>query len=130
MISYATLGTTDPGRAALFYDAVLAPLGQQRSYADENMVGYKSAAQPEANSTLWICKPFDGRPASVGNGCMLALAAENREQVQAVHAAALAAGGANEGAPGLREVYGPDIYLAYFRDLDGNKLAVICRAKG
>lgn len=130
MISYATLGTQDPRRAATFFDAVLAPLGLQQSYANEDMVGYKPGEPAGAESILWVCKPFDGRPATVGNGSMLSFAARSRAQVRAVHAAALAAGGQDEGAPGLREIYGPHIYLAYFRDLDGNKLAVICRAEG
>lgn len=128
MISYATLGTRDARRAAAFFDAVLAPLGLQQSYANDDMVGYKPAAPAGADSILWVCKPFDGQPATVGNGSMLSFAAGSRAQVRAVHAAALAAGGRDEGTPGLREIYGPNIYLAYFRDLDGNKLAVICRA--
>ena len=128
MISYATLGTRDPQRAGEFFDAVLAPLGLQRSYANEDMVGYKPSTPAGADSILWICKPFDGQPATVGNGSMLSFAASTRAQVRAVHEAALAAGGQDEGAPGLREIYGPHLYLTYFRDLDGNKLAVICRA--
>ena len=70
---------------------------------------------------LGVCKPYDGKPATGGNGTMVALTAKSREIVDAVHAAALAAGGADEGAPGLR---GDTFYGAYFRDLDGNKLCV------
>ena len=64
-------------------------------------------------------KPHDGNAATVGNGVMVALAADSREQVDAIYAAAIAAGGADEGAPGER---GPGVYAGYFRDLDGNKL--------
>ncbi|MHB1692088.1 MAG: VOC family protein, partial [Thiomonas sp.] len=77
---------------------------------------------------LWLCQPFNGQPASAGNGTMVALAARTRAQVDAFHAAALAQGGTNEGAPGLRPHYGPDFYAAYVRDPDGNKLAAVCRA--
>jgi len=66
-----------------------------------------------------IIKPFDGKPATVGNGVMVALAAASKAQVDAIHAKALALGGADEGAPGPR---GPGFYAGYFRDLDGNKL--------
>ena len=77
---------------------------------------------------LWIVQPFNGLDASAGNGTMLGLAASTRAQVDAVHAAALAGGGRDEGRPGLRESYGPNYYAAYFRDLDGNKLSVVCRS--
>jgi predicted lactoylglutathione lyase len=76
---------------------------------------------------LWICKPFDGAPATAGNGSMVALRAKNWLQVGAFHAAALANGGTSEGNPGLRLQYNPDFYAAYVRDPDGNKLAVVCR---
>jgi len=68
-----------------------------------------------------------GAPASVGNGGMVALWASSWAQVDGFHAAALAHGGASEGAPGLRLLYNPDFYAAYVRDPDGNKLAVVCR---
>jgi predicted lactoylglutathione lyase len=73
-----------------------------------------------------VLKPFDGQVATVGNGTMIALAASNPEQVQTLHAKALALGGADEGAPGPR---GDGFYGAYFRDLDGNKLAIFCMHK-
>ncbi len=76
---------------------------------------------------LWICKPFDGAPATAGNGSMVALCAETWEQVRAFHAAALANGGTSEGEPGLRLQYNPDFYAAYVRDPVGNKLAAVCR---
>ena len=125
MISYVTLGSNDRRAAKAFYDAVLAPLGLKPGYADDEMVGYG----PEGGETqLWIVKPFNGLDASAGNGTMLGLAASTRAQVDAVHAAALAGGGRDEGRPGLRESYGPNFYAAYFRDLDGNKLSVVCRS--
>lgn len=118
MIGYVTLGSNDFEKAKLFYDVVLAPLGAERTMSGETMQGYGG---PGEGPMLGVCKPFDGKAASAGNGAMVALAAKSREVVDKVHAAALAAGGADEGAPGLR---GDTFYGAYFRDLDGNKLCV------
>jgi predicted lactoylglutathione lyase len=72
---------------------------------------------------LMAIKPFDGQPATPGNGTMIGLAAASREQVGAVHAKALALGAKDEGAVGPR---GDTFYGGYFRDLDGNKLVVFC----
>ena len=69
--------------------------------------------------------PFDQQPATAGNGSMVAVAAPSRRGVDEFHAAALAAGGSSEGAPGLRPHYGPNFYVAYVRDPDGNKLAAV-----
>ena len=68
--------------------------------------------------------PFDGRPATAGNGSMVAFEASNQAQVRALHAAALAAGGTDEGAPGFRAAYGPRFYVGYLRDPQGNKIAL------
>ena len=124
LLLYATLGANDHDAARRFYDAALAPLGLRALHADADYLGYGVEGEP---IQLWICKPYDGQAARPANGGMLALRALTRAQVDAVHAAALAAGGQDEGAPGLRD-YGPDFYAAYFRDLDGNKLAVVCKA--
>jgi catechol 2,3-dioxygenase-like lactoylglutathione lyase family enzyme len=118
MIGYVTLGSNDFEKAKAFYDAVLAPLGAERTMSGETMQGYGG---PGEGPMLGVCKPYDGKPATGGNGTMVALTAKSREIVNAVHAAALAGGGADEGAPGLR---GDTFYGAYFRDLDGNKLCV------
>ena len=75
---------------------------------------------------LLIGRPNDGAPASPGNGQMIALLAPSRATVDACHAAAVANGGLDEGAPGLRPQYHPNYYGADFRDPDGNKLCV-CR---
>lgn len=125
MISYVTLGSNDRVKAKAFFDATLAPLGLTATYADDEMVGYGPAG---GETQLWVLQPFDGLDATAGNGSMLALSASSREQVDQVHAAALAAGGRDEGRPGLRDRYGPNYYAAYFRDPEGHKLAVVCRA--
>lgn len=131
MFSYVCLGTNDLPAAKAFYDAVLAPLGLQPCGVpgDEHWAGW--AAPETATGTpvpaLWVCHPFDGRSASVGNGTMVAFQATSWAAVDAFHEAALRHGGRSEGAPGLRLQYAEDFYAAYVRDLDGNKLAVVCR---
>lgn len=117
MLAYATLGTRDLQKAAAFYDAVLAPLGAKRQMEEPDyFIAWGTAGH---GAGLGITYPFDKRPATVGNGTMVALGAASREQVDAVHARALELGGSDEGAPGQRW---PGFYAAYFRDLDGNKL--------
>ena len=133
MFTYLMLGTNDLPRAVRFYDAVMATLGHARCAVDENdaenVVGWgRYADDGRQELALWVGAPFDGNPATAGNGTMVALAAHTRGQVDAFHAAALAHGGRSEGAPGLRPHYGPDFYAAYVRDPDGNKLAAVCRA--
>ncbi len=119
---YLTLGTTDVARAARFYDAALAPLGLIRRATEDTEVGYGLAE--DTRTRLWITLPFDDKPATVGNGSMPALVAPSRDAVRAFHAAALAHGGSDEGAPGLRP-YGPAFFAAYVRDPDGNKLSAV-----
>jgi catechol 2,3-dioxygenase-like lactoylglutathione lyase family enzyme len=117
MIGYATLGSNDLERAKGFYDKVLAPLGVKRSLDIGRIQFY---GQP-GTGALALCRPYDEKPATSGNGSMVALAAPSREAVDAVHAAAVSAGGTCEGKPGERM---PTFYGAYFRDLDGNKVCV------
>jgi len=116
MIGYTTFGTNDLTRAGRFYDALLAELGAKRAMEMDGFIAW--AAAPNT-PMLSVIKPFDGKPATVGNGVMVALAARSKAQVDAIHKKALALGGKDEGAPGPR---GAGFYAAYFRDLDGNKL--------
>jgi catechol 2,3-dioxygenase-like lactoylglutathione lyase family enzyme len=119
MIGYATIGTNDLERATKFYDAVLTPLGGRRTFANgERMQFYGSKDTP---GMIAVSKPYDEKPATVGNGSMFGLPAATKEQVDAAYAAAIAAGGACDGPPGQRM---PTFYGAYFRDLDGNKVCV------
>ncbi len=122
MIGYVTLGTNDLPRAAAFYDELLALLGGARMMEGERFVAWSGAN--EAASGLAVIKPHDGKPATAGNGTMVALLADSPEQCDLVHARALALGGSDEGAPGPRDM--PGFYAGYFRDLDGNKLNVYC----
>ena len=119
---YITLGTNDVARAGRFYDAALAPLGLIRRATEDAEVGY--GLPSDHRTRIWITQPYDGKPASIGNGSMLALVATSQQAVQEFHTAALAAGGTDEGAPGLRP-YGPAFYAAYVRDPDGNKLSAV-----
>ena len=137
MFTYVCLGTDDLPRACRFYDAVMAVLGQGRCQDSpgepvwEGWAGwgtYEDSGRQEV--ALWVCKPFNGAPATAGNGAMVALRATSHEQVDRFHATALAHGGTCEGAPGLRPQYNDDFYAAYVRDPDGNKLAVVCRGQG
>ena len=118
MIGYTTIGTNDLERAKRFYDAVLASLGGRRTLVYERSLYYGS---PLRGAMLGVTLPFDGQGATPGNGGMVALSAGTPAVVDAVHAAAMAAGGTCEGAPGQRM---DNFYGAYFRDLDGNKLCV------
>jgi catechol 2,3-dioxygenase-like lactoylglutathione lyase family enzyme len=117
MIGYATIGTNDLEKAKGFYDKVLEPLGGRRIFANERMQFYGGAS----GGMLAICIPYDEQPATAGNGSMFGLAAATRDLVDATHAAAMAAGAADEGAPGART---DNFYGAYFRDPDGNKICV------
>jgi catechol 2,3-dioxygenase-like lactoylglutathione lyase family enzyme len=126
LYSYISLGTRNLARAIAFYDAALAPLGHAR--IDDYDGDRRSAAWglDDPGPHLWITAPFDGLPASPGNGVMVSFLAKSRAAVEAFHAAALAQGGTDEGAPGLRPQYGPHFYAAYVRDPDGNKLNAVC----
>ncbi len=123
-IGYVTLGAEDQGAAQAFYDAVLAPLGLTRQHEFDGWTGYGREGD-ESGQSVWICKPFDGQPAQAGNGVMLGFYAETPEVVDAFYAAAMAHGGTDEGAPGLRPQYGDGWYAAYVRDPQGNKLACV-----
>ncbi|HIG24080.1 MAG TPA: VOC family protein [Henriciella marina] len=117
MIGYVTFGTNDIQRAAKFYDAIAGEMGTGRMMDFETFIAWGAWDGPAG---IAATKPFDGKPASVGNGTMVALQAKNRAQVDKLYEIALANGGSDEGAPGPRGEDG--FYAAYFRDPDGNKL--------
>jgi catechol 2,3-dioxygenase-like lactoylglutathione lyase family enzyme len=125
MFSHVMIGTHDLERAKAFYDAVLAPLGIARVPSQYG----KWAAWQRAGEAdkFWVGLPYNGLPASWGNGGMVAFVAPSRAAVDAAYAAALAAGALDEGAPGLRTTYAPDYYGAYVRDRDGNKIHFVRR---
>jgi catechol 2,3-dioxygenase-like lactoylglutathione lyase family enzyme len=119
MIGYINLGTNQFEQAAIFYDQLLAVIGAERVAAGDHFVAW--AVEP-GMPMLSIIKPYDGEAASVGNGVMVALKVASNDSVDAIYAQALALGGSDEGAPGMRGSF----YAAYFRDLDGNKLNAFC----
>ena len=116
LVGYTTLGTRDVERSAAFYDALLALRGAKRLMEIGPFILWGRSFD---DACLAITPPYDGNDATVGNGVMVALRAESKEQVDAIHAKALELGGRDEGAPGPR---GDGFYAGYFRDLDGNKL--------
>ncbi len=118
MIGYVTVGTNDLPRAAKFYDAIAAEMGTGRMMEFDSFIAWGT---PGGSAGIAATAPFDGSPATVGNGVMVALEAQDQAQVQRLHAVALAHGGTDEGAPGPRGEGG--FYAGYFRDPDGNKLA-------
>lgn len=126
MFSHVTLGTSDLERARAFYDPVTATLGLSTPFPLPGTLVYGEMIGPK----LFILAPFDGAPASVGNGVHVAFLAKTRAEVDAFHAAALAHGGSDEGAPGLRPRYHAHYYGAYVRDPDGNKLQAVCHSAG
>ena len=109
MIGYVVLGTNDLARAASFYDELLAEMGVGRmmEFGERGFAWGAAMDKP----MLCIMKPYDGQPATVGNGVMA-----GRKAIEL--------GGSDEGPPGLRAEGGEGFYAAYFRDLDGNKLDV------
>lgn len=116
MIAYTTLGTNDLKRAGAFYDALLAGMGAKRVMEFDRMIAWGNS--PTA-PMFAICSPFDGKSASAGNGTMISLGVDSTAKVDALYAKALELGAKDEGKPGQR---GPQFYIGYFRDLDGNKL--------
>lgn len=117
MIGYVTLGTNDLPRAAKFYDAIAAEMGTGRMMDYDGFIAWGT---PGGGAGIGLTKPFDGNPASVGNGVMVAFEAKDKEQVHRLYDIALAHGGTCEGPPGPRGDGG--FYAGYFRDPDGNKL--------
>lgn len=120
MIGYTTLGTNDLPRASAFYDELFGVLGIKRIMDFGRGYAWGTGMDKPG---FGLMTPYNNEPATVGNGVMIALVVDSRAKVDAVHAKALALGGKDEGAVGLR---GEGFYAGYFRDLDGNKLNVFC----
>lgn len=117
MIAYTTIGTADIERAKAFYLELLADL-DAKIFMDLGRLAV--IAGPGGGGMLAVCTPYNEQPAHPGNGNMVAITPGSRELVDKLHAKALELGGTDEGAPGQRM---DGFYGAYFRDLDGNKVA-------
>lgn len=127
MFSHIIVGARDLASMGRFYDAVLAPLGLKRMAEGDD--GGPDGIGWQVPGRRWpqffVQLPFNGLPATWGNGAQVSFAAPSRAAVDAAWQAALASGGADEGAPGLRPHYAPDYYGAYCRDPEGNKLCFV-----
>jgi catechol 2,3-dioxygenase-like lactoylglutathione lyase family enzyme len=119
MLDHVTVGVEDIERSQRFYDSALRPLGVARLYGDgERFAGYGIA--PKA--FFWI--GIRDRPQT---GAHIAFAADDRATVERFYQEAIAAGGRDNGSPGLRPHYHPDYYGAFVLDPDGHNIEAVCR---
>ncbi len=121
---YATLGARDVEAAHAFYDKVLATINWSAHVSFESWRGYSVDGRGEG-VTVWVCSPFNGEPATGGNGAMIAFPAASPAEVDAFYQQAMALGATCEGPAGPRPHFGPNWYSAYVRDATGNKIAVV-----
>jgi catechol 2,3-dioxygenase-like lactoylglutathione lyase family enzyme len=128
MIGYVTLGSDNMPRARAYYDELFGTIGAKRimEFGDE-AGGFTMWGTGFDKPGIAVTNPFNKQPAVPGNGNMTAIAMNSRANVDSFYKKALELGGTDEGPPGLRGDEGPQaFYGAYFRDLDGNKLAAFC----
>ncbi|MCL4671908.1 MAG: VOC family protein [Sphingomonadaceae bacterium] len=128
MLGYVTLGTNDLQKNAPFYDAIAQEMGVGRMMDFDTFIAW---GEWGGGAGIALTKPFDGQPATVGNGVMVAIEAKDPEQVRRLYDIAMTNGGTDEGAPGPRGEADPQgnvFYAGYFRDPDGNKLNAFCMA--
>src|SRR5690348_2977862 len=129
MLHHISLGVQSIEKAALFYDAALAPLGYSRVWSDlrpgeqGQAVGYGSKGSDDRLAIKQVTAAVPNFP-----GFHLAFAATTRAEVTAFHKAALCAGGRDNGAPGLRLEYGPNYFAAFVIDPDGYRLEAVCKS--
>jgi catechol 2,3-dioxygenase-like lactoylglutathione lyase family enzyme len=123
MFSHVMVGTNDLEKAKTFYDALLGTLGVRPARVDGHRIFYMTKT-----GVFSVSKPIDGKPATAANGGTIGFACGSPEEADAWHAAGIAQGGAPcENPPGIREGSGGKFYLAYLRDLDGNKICAMHR---
>ena len=120
MLGYVMLGTNDFDKSVAFYETLLGEMGAKRILEGDSFVAW--GVDPN-QAGLEVCKPHDGKPATVGNGTMAAIACDKPETVDKLYEKAISLGATDEGAAGPR---GEKFYAGYFRDLDGNKLNFFC----
>jgi catechol 2,3-dioxygenase-like lactoylglutathione lyase family enzyme len=123
MFSHVMVGTNDLDKAKAFYDKLLGTLGVAPAVIDRHRIFYRTKT-----GTFSVSKPIDGRPATPANGGTIGFLAKSAEEVDTWHATGIANGGTTcEDPPGIRDNGAVKFYLAYLRDLDGNKLCVLHR---
>lgn len=123
MFSHIMIGTNDLDKAKSFYDKLLGTLGVQPAVIDRHRIFYRTKT-----GTFSVSRPIDGKPATPANGGTIGFTAASEEEVAAWHAMGVANGGTTcENPPGIREMGEMKMYLAYLRDLDGNKLCALYR---
>jgi len=124
MIDHVSIGVRDIAKAKTFYDAALEPLGYLCLSPGDSSLGYgKDAAQ------FWVLATESPVPADPKSGLHFCFAAPTHESVGAFHEAALAAGGGDNGKPGLREEYGPNYFAAFVIDPDGYRIEAYCSSE-
>ena len=121
MLHHVSFGVSNLERSAAFYDAALAVLGYVRVWTDTTAVGYGLAAGQD----LFAVKLKASDAVAPGPGFHLAFTAPSREAVARFHAEALAHGGEDNGAPGLRPAYGPNYFAAFVIDPDGYRIEAV-----
>lgn len=126
MIGYVTIGANDGAESGKFYDALMTAIDNERKFDDSGWIGY--GPKGSNSHTVYVCPPFDGKPATFGNGIMIAFNAPSQGDVSAAYDAGLEAGGKDEGAPGYRPPDQQGWYGAYLRDPMGNKICVFCKS--
>jgi catechol 2,3-dioxygenase-like lactoylglutathione lyase family enzyme len=125
MFSHVMIGTNDLDKAKSFYDALLGTLDIAPAMVDRHRIFYRTKT-----GTFSVSKPIDGKPATFANGGTIGFNCTSPEQADAFHAAGIANGGKTcEEPPGIREGAGMNLYIAYLRDPDGNKICALHRIK-
>jgi len=127
MLGYVTFGANDMAVSGPFYAAVLGTIGYKKAH-DGEWHGYCPDGDMSKGNMVWLGAPYNGQAAVPSNGTMIGFMAPTRQMVRDFHATALKMGGTSEGEPGIREAYGPNMYMAYVRDPIGNKMSVMCMA--
>ena len=118
MFDHVGLNVSDYERSRAFYEAALAPLGYRVVVAFDKSAGFGQGDRPE----FWV-----NQREPLGTGTHIAFVSDDRATVDAVYAAAIEAGGRDNGAPGIRERYNPNYYAAFVFDPDGNNIEAVCR---
>ncbi|MGN6284787.1 MAG: VOC family protein [Afipia sp.] len=123
MFSHVMIGTNDLEQAKTFYDKLLGTLGIPPAFVDRHRIFYRTKT-----GTFAVSKPINGEPATAANGGTIGFLAKSPEEADAWHSMGVANGATScEEPPGVREMNGMKLYLAYLRDRDGNKLCAMHR---